>query len=266
MSEDARAFELGDARMRLVDTGLRAPLLLIHGFPLDHQLWAPQVMAFGQERRVLAPDLIGFGGSTAHGRPRVEDHADDLARLLDGLGIRRAVVCGHSMGGYVALAMWRRHADRIAGLVLACTRADADDAAGREGRAALAARLSDAGMAPLVEAMPQRLLAPGASPALLEQAAAMIRRQPTTGSIAALGAMAARPDAGPELSTIDVPCLVITGAEDQLIDPEASRSMAARIPDARLQLVPGAGHLANLEEPGAFNAAMRAFLGRIDAA
>ena len=266
MSFERLSIDLDDATMVLVDSGLRAPLLLIHGFPLDHQLWAPQVTAFGPERRVLAPDLVGFGSSSAQGRPSVEDHADDLARLLDRLGLDRAVVCGHSMGGYVALAMWRRHPARVAGLVLACTRADADDAAAREGRSVLAARLGEAGMAPLVEAMPRRLLAPGASPALLDQVAEMIGRQPAAGSIAALGAMAARPDASPELPAIDVPCLVITGAEDQLIDPEASRLMAAQIPDGRLQLVPGAGHLANLEEPGAFNAAVRALLARIDAA
>jgi pimeloyl-ACP methyl ester carboxylesterase len=112
--------------------------------------------------------------------------------------------------------------------------------------------------------MPDKLLADGAAGNRKRELAAMIRRQPVEGTAAALGAMAERPDARPWLPGIDRPCLVLAGAQDELIPPEASRTMAAAITDSQLVLIPGAGHLANLEEPGAFNAALREFMARVD--
>lgn len=257
--------EIQEAELAVQDSGAKPPLLLIHGFPLDAAIWRHQMLAFGDERRVLAPDLVGFGASSAEGRPSIDQHADDLAALLDQLGIARAIVCGHSMGGYVALAFQRRHPQRTAGLVLACTRAEADDEAGRAGRRATADKVLAEGLGPLAAAMLPKLLAEGASPELREELETILLRQPPSGAAAALLAMAGRADSVPGLSAIDKPSLVITGAEDILIPPSASEFMAAAIPEARLCLVPGAGHLAMLEEPGAFNAALRAFLSLVDA-
>ncbi len=256
--------ELDGAHMRYSDSGARPPLLLVHGFPLDRALWKPQIAAFGDDRRVLAPDLVGFGESSAEGRPSMAAHADDLLALLDALGIERALLCGLSMGGYVALDFAHRYPERLAGLVLACTRAEPDDEAGRAGRRETADRVRDAGLSILSDAMPDKLLAEGATEKLKRELAQMIGRQPVEGTVAALGAMADRPDARPWLPGIHRPCLVLAGAEDRVIPPEASRSMAEVIPDSQLVLIPGAGHLANLEQPGAFNAALREFMARVD--
>jgi 3-oxoadipate enol-lactonase len=246
------------------DHGDRPPLLLVHGFPLDGEIWQPQIEAFRGARRVLAPDLMGFGGSSAAGRASVEEHADDLAALLDRLVVRRAVVVGLSMGGYVALAFWRRHPDRCAGLVLASTRAGPDSEAGRAGRYQMVIAVTQRGVAAVSDAMAARLVGPDAPPALQAQLRAVMSRQPRDGVIAALKAMAARASSAPQLPGITVPALVITGAADALIDPAESRALAVAIPGARLVVVPGAGHLVNLEEPGAFNAAAGHLLEAVD--
>lgn len=249
-----------DTPLGLTDTGERAPLLLVHAWPLDRAMWAPQVSAFAGERRVLAPDLAGFGDAPGPGHATLDAHADDLAGLLDALGIARAVVVGLSMGGYIALALARRHPARLAALVLADTRAGADDAAARANRDDLAAVVATAGLGALSERLLPRLLAPGARPAVAAEVGAIIARQRPEGVVAALRAMAARPDAGPGLAEVRVPTLVLAGAEDALTPPSEARGLAAAIAGAGLVVIPGAGHLASLEEPGAFNAALRAFL------
>jgi pimeloyl-ACP methyl ester carboxylesterase len=254
----------GGATLRYGDHGRRAPLLAVHGWPLDQALWAPQVAAFAGERRLLTPDLVGAGASSGGGRDTVEAHAADLAALQDALGLGPVVLMGLSMGGYVALAFARAYPERLAGLVLADTRAEPDSAEARAGRYALAARVTEEGVGILVEELVPKLLAPGAGGQRREAVAAMIRRQPVAGVTAALAAMAARPDARPGLSAIAVPALVLVGAEDVITPPEAARALAAGLPAAEAVVLPGAGHLANLDEPGAFNAALRAFLGRLD--
>lgn len=256
---------LNDREIAYVDRGDRLPLLLIHGFPLDHALWDPQIAAFAGQRRVIAPDLAGFGASVAAGPESLDGHADDLAALLDRLGIARAVVAGLSMGGYIAFALWRRHRERVAGLVLTCTKAGADNEAGRAGRYQTALAVEDKGMSVLVGGMLPKLLSPTAPDAVRAEVEAMILRQPPAGSIAALKAMAARPDSGPDLPGIYVPALIVAGEADAIIPAADTEAMAAAIPGARSVVVPGAGHLANLEEPGAYNAALRAFLDTVDA-
>ena len=112
------------------DRGSETTLLLVHGFPLDRRLWAAQAGAFANMTRVITPDLRGHGRSQIVPGPfTMEQHADDLAALLDHLRVRRAVVAGLSMGGYVAFAFWRRYPERVRGLILADTRAEPDSAA-----------------------------------------------------------------------------------------------------------------------------------------
>jgi pimeloyl-ACP methyl ester carboxylesterase len=259
-----RRLALADGEIAFVERGGRSPLLLVHAFPLDHRMWAPQMDAFAPARRVVAPDLAGFGGSTVPGRASVEAHADDLAMLLDDLHIERAVVVGLSMGGYIALAMWRRHSRRLAGLVLADTRAGADTDEARANRRTLASDVGERGADAAREAMLPGLLSPGAAPALREHVAEIIGGQAPAGITAALGAMAARPDATGDLAAIEVPTLVLVGRRDTVTPPTEAEAIAQAIPGARLAIVPGAGHLANLEEPGAFNAALRGFLNALD--
>lgn len=242
------------------DAGARPPLVLVHGWPLDRGIWAPQLGAFSGERRVLAPDLVGAGGSEPSGRATIAAHADDLLAWLDRLGLDQVVLVGLSMGGYVALDFAHRHPARLAALVLADTRAEADTPDQREGRARMAELVAGEGVAALLPLLLPRLLSPTASTETRAALSAIILRQPPAGVIAGLNAMAERPDAGAWLGAIKVPTLVLVGAADALTPPEAAAALAQGIPGARRVVIPGAGHLANLEEPGAVNAALRAFL------
>jgi 3-oxoadipate enol-lactonase len=248
-----------------VQAGNGIPLLLIHGYPLDHTLWQPQVNGLADIARVIAPDLRGFGQSDApKGAYTMETHADDLRALLDVLQVERAVVCGLSMGGYIALAFWRKYVDRVRGLILVDTRAGADAPAARQARLDMVEQVKQHGSAPAADAMLSRLLAPStrqSRPDLVESIHAMMLRQRSTGIIGAQLGMAERPDSTAMLPTITVPTLVVFGAEDVITPAETEgRSLADAIAGAKLVIIPNAGHLSNLEQPEAFNAAVREFL------
>ena len=238
-------------------TALADGIILIHAFPLDSAMWAPQVAALADVATIVAPDLPGFGAARSSGGVMsMSEAADHVVREAAAAGVTRALVCGLSMGGYVALALWRRRPELVAGLVLANTKAAGDDEAGAERRRQLAARLLTEGSAFLVESPPP-LLSEGAHPALWRLAKDVITAQdPASIAAAALG-MAVRPDSTPDLARITVPTLVITGSDDTLIPPDATRPLADGIPGARYEVVQGAGHLSNLEAPDRFNALLR---------
>ena len=252
-------------RLHYVQAGQGVPLLMVHGYPLDHALWQPQLDGMSDIAQVIAPDLRGFGQSDApEGVYTMDTHADDLAALLDVLKIERAVVCGLSMGGYIALAFWRKYASRVCGLILVDTRAGADSLAARQTRLDMVELVKGHGSAAAAKAMLPRLLAEStrqSHPEQVESIRAMMLRQSPTGIIGAQLGMAERPDSTPLLPTINVPTLCIFGAEDVItpVEPEG-KSMAAAIPGAKLVVIPNAGHLSNLEQPEAFNAAVREFL------
>lgn len=228
-------------------------LLLLHAWPLDARMWAPQREALPPEVPVVAPDHPGFGSAPPVGRvTTMEACARHALAALDAAGVDRAVVCGLSLGGYVAFEVWRRARDRVLGLVLANTRAVADTAEAAQARRDLAARLRREGN--LLVADPPKLLAPDAPAELLERVRALIADQSAEAIAAALEGMAERPDSTADLPGISVPTLVITSTEDQLIPPEVSRAMAEQIPGARIEVIEGAGHLSNLEAPERFNA------------
>jgi pimeloyl-ACP methyl ester carboxylesterase len=229
-------------------------LLLIHAFPLDARMWKAQVDAFAGTASVAAPNLPGFGGSPLAVRSAMTmEHAvERCVGQLNVIGAARAVVCGLSMGGYVALELWRRHSDRVAGLVLANTKAGADDEAGRERRRALAERLRAEGNTFMVESPPP-LLSDHASEELWEEVKAMIADQPAAAIAAASLGMAERPDSTTDLPGITVPTLVVSSTGDTLIPAEATRPMARAIPGARYEEILDAGHLSNMEAPEAFN-------------
>ncbi len=235
-------------------------LLLLHAFPLDASMWQPQIDALSGELPVVAPNLPGFGGAAPAGDVLTMDAAADAAvEAAVGMGLDRMVVCGLSMGGYVAFAVWRRHRDRVAGLVLANTRAGADDEAGKERRRALGQRLGEEGNGFLVE-NPPPLLSADAPAELWHRVKAIIAAQPAEAIAAASLGMAERPDSTPDLAGISVPALVVTSGGDALIPPEATRPMASQIPGGRLEEIEGAGHLSNLEAPDRFNDLLRAHL------
>jgi 3-oxoadipate enol-lactonase len=241
-------------------------LLLLHAFPLGLFMWDGQAEALAPTHRVVRFDARGFGGSAAFEGPlTMERIADDGAALLDHLGVERAVVGGCSMGGYAAFAFVRRHPQRLAGLVLQDTRAGADGAEAKASRATLAAKVLAEGSQAAAEAFLPKLLGETTRrerPALVESVRDRILATAPAAIANALHGLALRADSRETLPTIAVPTLVLVGAEDVLTPPEESATMAAAIPRARLDVVPAAGHLANLENPDALNAALLAFLTR----
>jgi 3-oxoadipate enol-lactonase len=240
------------------------PVVLLHAFPLDSRMWLPQVEALGGYQ-VIVPDLRGFGSAKEQaGEVTPMDLlADDLAKLLDERELERAVLCGLSMGGYVALAFARRHPERLGGLVLCATRPGADSENAKATRLSMAERVLAEGVDFLPEAMLPRLLGNATleeRPDLAEQVKETILDQDPRGIAAAQRGMAERPDSTGVLAQIGVPTLVITGLQDQLIPPDEGVRMAAEIRDARLIQVPDAGHLVNLERPDPVNEGLLDFL------
>ncbi len=247
--------------------GNGTPLLLIHGFPLDRTLWAAQTRGLRDVARVIVPDLRGLGESgMPTGDTTVDTYADDCAALLDSLGVKNAVAAGLSMGGYIAFAFYRKFPHRVRALILANTKAGADSPEGKKGRDDNAALAREKGAGAIAERMLPKMLTPkGAAerPDLTKSVNEMMSRQSVTGVGGALMAMRDRPDSTPMLAQISVPTLVITGAEDTLIPPTESELMRNGIRGARLVVIDGAAHLSNVEQPDAFNRAVKEFLQSI---
>jgi len=230
-------------------------LLFLHAWPIDARMWEPQLAALPGGLPVAAPNLPGFGGSEPAGDVLTMGRAADRAlEALGERGIDRAVVCGLSMGGYVAFEVWRRARDRVLGFVLANTRAVADSSEAAAGRRALAERLRSEGNVLIAE--PPALLSEHAPEEIRTRVRDSIAEQPPEAIAAALLGMAERPDSSPDLATIDVPTLVLTSTEDRMIAPEISAGMAGLIPQGRLETIEGVGHLSNLEGAEAFDAAL----------
>jgi 3-oxoadipate enol-lactonase len=238
-------------------------LLLLHAFPVDARMWERQLGALLDRVTVAAPDHPGFGGRGDPGPDvmTMELAASRAVQAMDDAGIDRAVVCGLSMGGYVAFELWRRARERVAGLVLANTRAAADTDEGAANRRALAERLRAEGNGFMVDAPPP-LLSATASEELWGRVKGLIADQPADAIAAASLGMAERPDSTPDLAGIDVPTLVISSTGDTLIPKEATIPMADQIPGADVAVIEDAGHLSNLEAPEEFNALLERHLGR----
>lgn len=254
---------IDDIEIGYDDRGRGLPLVLLHGFPHDRRLWAPQVHGLLSQARCLPMDLRGFGASSVSPPWTMDRMADDVAGLLNVLRIKRAVVAGCSMGGYVALALWRRHPGRIRGLILANTRAGADTPEGREKRRAMIGMARAQGSTAVADAMMPGMVGKTTrekNPDVVESAREMLVSAPVEGIVGALQAMMDRPDSTDLLPGIDVPVLVVAGDEDVLIPPKEARAMHEAIRGSRLEIVSGAGHLTNLERPAAFNHVVTEFL------
>lgn len=241
-------------------------LVLLHGFPHDRALWAAQVEAAPvtfPETRILIPDLPGFGRSSPVPFPSMDAYADALEPLLDAAGVEQAVIGGLSMGGYVAFAFWRRHTARVRALLLMDTKAPADTDEARVKRRDLITTVQRDGVGAVVPGMiPSQLgvTTRRDNPVLVERLEVMLRRAPASGVTAAAQAMMDRSDSTATLETITVPTLVLVGDEDTLTPVSDALAMSAAIPGSRLVTIPGAGHLAPLEQPAVVNAAIAEFL------
>lgn len=264
-------FTFDGLAVHYVDEGRGEPaVVFVHGFPFSSSMWEPQIpVVVGAGRRAVAPDLPGFGASEVPAERSwysIDGYADLLAALAGDLGLGPVVLVGLSMGGYIALAVVRRHPDLLAGLVLADTRPDPDTPEGRQARSEQQAKVTEAGqVGPLVDGLLDRVLVDGGSghAEVRERLAAVMRTTAPGAWVGALEAMKQRSDQTDLLPAITVPTLVVVGESDALVPLEVAEGMAKAIPGARLEVVPGAGHVANLENTGVFNQALDGFLAAL---
>lgn len=253
---------LATRTIRYFETGGGRPLVLLHAFPLTAEQWLPQLSRVPPGWRVIAPDLRGFGGDESILAPAemsMADYADDVFELLSHLDVREASVCGLSMGGYVALAMIRRRADRIAGLVLADTRATADTPEGRAARDRMIDLVRREGPAAIAQDMAPKLLGTTTrreQPDLVDAVGRLIASNNADGLAGAIHALKHRPDATDLLPAIACPTVVVCGDEDTVTPVADAERLHEGIAGSRLVILRGAGHLSNLERPFEFSKAV----------
>lgn len=253
-------------RCSFADAGAGQAILFVHGFPLNRAIWEPQIEALAKNYRVIAPDLRGHGESSAPvGVYSMEVFAEDLQALIDDLKCGPVVLVGHSMGGYLSFACYRKFPQSVRALVLFCTRATADSDEGKIVRENLAQRAAREGPAAVAEQMLPKMLAAsaGTRPDLVERVRQIILATSLNGLTGSLRGMAARPSSLELLPKITVPTLVVAGENDSIIPTAESVALAKAIPFAELVMIPQAGHLASLENPEAVTAALRVFLAKI---
>jgi 3-oxoadipate enol-lactonase len=249
------------AEMAYARRGKGVPLVLIHGYPLDHSIWEPLAALLEGDFDLIMPDLRGFGASQMHDPSgSIDAYGSDVAALLRQLQVPAAIVAGHSMGGYVALAMARRYPSVVTGLGLVSSQVRADTPERREGRRASAAKVMDEGVRPVAIAMSAQLTADRQIQASMHD---LILRQKPRALASALLAMAGRLDSREPLGKLKIPVVAIHGEDDQLIPVDRGREVKELLPSAGLVTVPAAGHLPMLEHPEVVANALRLFLRRL---
>lgn len=243
-------------------------LVLVHGHPFDRSMWRPQVNAFAASNwRVLVPDLRGYGESSViAGETTFDVFVHDIALLLDRLNIRDVVIGGLSMGGQIVMEFCRLYPERVRGIVLAATLPQAETEEGKRNRTIMADRLLNEGMKPYVEEALSKMLAPGnlkALPAVAEHVRSMMQAAHPAGAAAALRGRAERPDYESTLAGLDVPALIVVGAEDAFTTRADAERMHSLVQHSELVWMEGVGHMPNLENELEFNAAVRRLLNAV---
>jgi 3-oxoadipate enol-lactonase len=261
--------QISTTTISYVDRGAGAPVLLIHGFPLDHTMWDSQIESLAANSRVIAPDLRGFGrtplaAGDAESGISMERYADDLMELLDLLAIGEPIgLVGFSMGGYVAWQFLRKHGERVRALVQCDTKAAADTDEARAGRLKMAENVAEWGSGRVADMMGPKLFAPATfqeQPQVVAAVRGIVERTPPAGIAAAQRGMAVRPDVTAMLPTIKVPALILVGEQDAISPPAEMRKIADAIPNAEYVVIPRAGHMTTMEEPQSVNAALADFV------
>ena len=248
------------------DSGPRwgVPVVFIHGFPFDRAMWEPQVREVSKNRRVLAYDVRGHGRSAAgDGQYSMELFVDDLVMLLDHLKVERAVLCGLSMGGYIALRAAERQPERLSGLVLCDTKSGPDTDEARIKRAATIFAVKKYGVPKFANEFIKAVLTEKTlktKPAVVGSLLNSILGNSPLGISGALLAMAARTDTTAALAKLTAPALILVGEQDKITPPSASEAMLKALPKAAMHVIPGAAHISNLENPAVFNEKLLAFL------
>lgn len=250
------------------EAGSGTPVVLLHGFPFNRTMWSEQIEALAPRHHVLAPDLRGHGDTTVTSGPAtMEDMARDVSALMEKLNISRAAVCGFSMGGYVALALYRMFPLRARALVLADTRPGPDTEEARANREAQAEKALQEGMAGIADTMLPKLLSPktvARNPAVVARVRELILKTNPEGAAAALRGMAQRRDQTSFLSRVVAPALIMVGRDDMITPLPEAQLMHREIGGSRLEVIEDAGHVSNLEQPESFNAALTKFLRELE--
>jgi 3-oxoadipate enol-lactonase len=258
---------VGSGEIVYDDVGEGPAVVLLHGYPFNRSMWHEQVEILKDNYRVITPDLRGLGESSVTERTATMDEmAEDVAALMDQLQVKRVVLGGLSMGGYVAFAFYRRFPTLVRALVLADTRPQSDTDEGRRSREAQAQKILKEGMESIADDFLKKVLTPATlshKPEVREHVRRMILKTKPEGAANALRGMAARRDQTDSLSEIPVPALVIVGSEDALTPPKDAELMRREIRDSRLEVIEGASHLSNLEQPEQFNRVLKNFLAAL---
>lgn len=263
MIREARARVCG-RDVRFLEAGAGWPVLLIHAFPVNAEMWRPQLERVPEGWRYIAPDVRGFGPDAApSGSFSLDDAAEDVGAFLDHLKIDRAVIGGLSMGGYITMALLRRSPERFDGIILADTRAEADTADGLAGRRQMIDLVRAKGPGAVADQMLPKLLSASArahQPDVVASVRDMIESTSADTIAAALEAMMGRPDSTSDLARVNCPTLILVGADDEVTPEASARAMETHIERSRVVVLPGAGHLSNLESPDPFSRAVSDFL------
>ena len=252
--------ELKSGTVSYLDAGNGPAVLLIHAFPLNNTMWASQVAALSGRFRVLAPNIRGFGQSQPASAWTMEEMADSLNEFLDNLGVKDSAVVGVSMGGYIALTFWSKYPKRVRQLVLSNSQARTDNDTKKSARNDMIAAIEQSGAAILPDRMLPRLLQPNPPVGVVQNVRTMIESTSPAAAVYAVMAMRDRMDFSSMLHRMECPTMVITGENDVIIRMEDSRAVADAISGAPFVTIPNSGHLSNLENPEAFNAALLRFL------
>jgi len=263
MSAELQRCSLDQSEIAYLDLGRGAPLLLVHGFPLDHSMWDGQ-HALSEHCRLLIPDLPGFGSSRYDGEEWCMDRiASELMKWLDAIQVPQVIYCGLSMGGYLGWRFWKNDPQRLLALIACNTRAAADSEIVARARHMSAAAVRQQGVGGMAAEMIPRLLAEPTRmnrPEIADQVARMISQSsPATVAQAQL-AMATRPDATSWLTEIGCPALFVGGQFDPITPSDEMRANARLLTGSQFVEIPQVGHLSPLENPELFNSAVMDFL------
>lgn len=257
----------GDAEIFYEVLGTGPPVVLLHPFPANHDLWKPAAQAVVSQYRVILPDLRGHGESgIGEGPATMEKHAADIARVLDREEVGRAPFVGVSIGGYVLLEFWRKYRGRVEALVLCNTKAQADTPEGRAGRLQAAADVIERGTEPFFESMLTKLIGKttrSTRPDLVEGALQLMRKMSAEDVAMVQRGMAERQDSVETLKTINVPTLIVTGDEDILTGVADAELMRQNIPGSQIRVIAKAGHYSPWEQPEEVGKLVRQFLDTV---
>jgi 3-oxoadipate enol-lactonase len=263
--EQIMQFSLDHGYLAYERVGRGMPLLFIHGYPLSRKIWQPQVDGLSDIATIITIDLRGHGDSFAFDPPYSMDMlAEDCKHLLDGIGIiGPIVVCGLSMGGYVAFALYRKYPELFKGLILSSTRAGADSPEGKASRDASIKNVRQHGVPFITDSMLSKLVSPvtlSTNTGLVNELRTIMLETSENGVVGALQGMRDRPDSTELLPEISVPALIIHGANDQLISLPEAEAMHSQISGSHMVVIQQAAHLSNMEQPEIYNRAVRDFL------